>query len=247
MAQIQKSSAAPENAAGQALAQIEMSQARIADSRAAVGKLADGVISAVGTTVEVIGLIDTLAESIDAIERIVEGMALLAVQTTMLAVSGSVEAARAGDQGRGFAVVSADIRNLARTSGDNAERARAIVRTMRGQVDGIRRDLEQIAAVGDAEMQKNRRLDERLSAVSLVAEDLKAGSQEVMDAARSARLMVDEVLSGVVQIATVAEQASSAAAEAGAAARQQSRGAEDLAAAIEEIASLADELRTREA
>ena len=37
----------------------------------------------------------------------------MAVQTTMLAVSGSVEAARAGDAGRGFAGVSRAIRNLA--------------------------------------------------------------------------------------------------------------------------------------
>ena len=34
----------------------------------------------------------------------------------MLAISGSIEAARAGDFGKGFAVVSADIRNLAKDS-----------------------------------------------------------------------------------------------------------------------------------
>ena len=56
------------------------------------------------------------------IEKIVDAVALMAVQTTMLAVSGSVEAARAGDAGRGFAIVSSDIRSLGREASQNVER-----------------------------------------------------------------------------------------------------------------------------
>ena len=48
------------------------------------------------------------------VEKIVDGIGMVSVQTNMLAVNGSVEAARAGDFGKGFAVVSKDIRNLAR-------------------------------------------------------------------------------------------------------------------------------------
>ena len=43
-------------------------------------------------------------------------IALVAVQTTMLAVSGSVEAARAGELGEGFALVSTDIRRTWRAT-----------------------------------------------------------------------------------------------------------------------------------
>lgn len=247
MTQIGKSAAATRAAGEDSLAQIEQSRSQLDASRAAVTKLAEGVADGGGRIGEVLERVTAVESAAHAIERIVEGMALIAVQTTMLAVSGSVEAARAGDQGRGFSVVSTDIRNLARASGDNAARAREIVRLMQAQIGVVRSDLEQIAAFAETEAQKNRKLDDRLAAVASVADDLKAGSQEVLDAAQSSQGMVEQVLAGVAQIASVAEEASSAAAQAGTAARQQSRGAEDLAAAIEEIASLADELRTREA
>jgi methyl-accepting chemotaxis protein len=40
----------------------------------------------------------------------------------MLAISGSIEAARVGEHGKGFAVVSADIRTLAQDSDTNIEK-----------------------------------------------------------------------------------------------------------------------------
>nr|WP_315053765.1 methyl-accepting chemotaxis protein [uncultured Brevundimonas sp.] len=247
MAQIQRSVAATRDAGDESVQQIERSLSQLGGSRAAVLKLAEGVAGGGAEIGELLDLVGVLESSAHAIERIIDGMALVAVQTTMLAVSGSVEAARAGDQGRGFSVVSTDIRNLARASGDNAARAGDIVRQMQGQIALVSRDLEQIGAVTRAEAEKNRKLDDRLAAVVSVADDLKAGGQEVLEAAHASLSMVEQVLAGVAQIASVAEEATSSAAEAGAAARQQSRGAEDLAAAIEEIASLADELRSREA
>jgi methyl-accepting chemotaxis protein len=73
----------------------------------------------------------------------------------MLAVSGSVEAARAGDFGKGFAVVSKDIRSLARDSGENAGRIKDTVRAIQDQIAAVRRDLEQIISAAEVENQKN--------------------------------------------------------------------------------------------
>ncbi len=208
-----------------------------------MGNLTAGVSAAVEATQEVIRLIAALETSSHTIERVVDAMALIVVQTTMLAVNGSVEAARAGEHGRGFALVSADIRGLARTSGENADRAKEIVRLMQMQVAAVRRDLEQIVVLAEAEVQKNQQIDGRLNVVTTSAGELRRSSQEIVDAATIANETVSQVLAGVSQVASVAEEASSAAAQAGTAAREQARGAEDLAAAIEEIASLADDLR----
>ena len=90
-----------------------------------------------------------------SIEKIVDGISMVSIQTNMLAVSGSVEAARAGDLGKGFAVVSKDIRNLARDSGDNAGRIKDTVRAIQNQIAAVRKDLEQIVAVAEAENQRN--------------------------------------------------------------------------------------------
>ena len=90
-----------------------------------------------------------------SVDKIVDGIGMVSIQTNMLAVSGSVEAARAGDFGKGFAVVSKDIRNLARDSGENAGRIKDTVRAIQDQIAAVRRDLEQIVAAAEAENQKN--------------------------------------------------------------------------------------------
>jgi methyl-accepting chemotaxis protein len=62
------------------------------------------------------------------------------VQLNMLAISGSIEAARAGDFGKGFAVVSADIRNLAKDSESNTDKINDIVESMNSEIDTVRND-----------------------------------------------------------------------------------------------------------
>ncbi len=74
----------------------------------------------------------------------------------MLAVSGAVEAARAGDAGRGFALVSNDIRSLAREASESVERIKDTIRSILEQISILRRDIEQIIAAGNLEVQNNR-------------------------------------------------------------------------------------------
>src|SRR5689334_25098970 len=105
----------------------------------------------------------------------------------MLAVSGSVEAARAGEFGRGFAVVSSDIRNLARESGDNAGRIKDTVRTIQDQISMVRRDLEQIVAAADLELQKSKAITTTLAvmetdmaAVQEAGADIGKGAEAIL-------------------------------------------------------------------
>ena len=244
MAQIQKAAVATGETSHRALEQIQQTQGQLRESRVSVAKLTAGVALALDEARAVLGLVDLLDDSGRRIEKIVDGLALLSVQTTMLAVSGSVEAARAGDQGQGFAVVSTDIRGLARDSADNADRMKDLVRIIQAQVLAVRRDLDQITAVSEGEVQKNRTLDERLGAVEATAEILRSANADINAGAESIIATVAEVVKGTHQIAAAAQETGSATTEAASAARQQAQGAEDLAAAIEEIASLASELQT---
>ncbi|WP_044560503.1 methyl-accepting chemotaxis protein [Azospirillum sp. B4] len=243
MAQIQRAAQATGDHATQALERVERCQALLKQGRGSVAKLTLGMDRALVETQAVVDLIGALEETGRRMEKIVDGIAILAVQTTMLAVSGSVEAARVGEQGTGFAVVSNDIRALARDSGENADRAKDLIRLFQAQVAKVRRDLERIIAVAEAEVLKNKEIDVRLGVIATGAEDLHAAGRETAAGADAIIGTVREVLNGVQQIAVAAELAGGAAIQAATAARQQSRGAEDLAAAIEEIASLADELQ----
>jgi methyl-accepting chemotaxis protein len=166
------------------------------------------------------------------------------MQINMLAVSGSIEATRAGDVGQGFATVSSDIRKLARGSSENAERAKDVVRAMQDQIADLRRDLEQIAATAASEAARNHSVLTRLDGIVDELSIVRSGSDGILQEADTVVRAVREVRSGTEQIARAAEEASAAARQAATAANQQAQGAEELAAAIEEIASLAGALST---
>jgi methyl-accepting chemotaxis protein len=187
----------------------------------------------------VLALLSALNDTSREIEKIADTLTLVSVQTNMLAVSGAVEATRAGEAGRGFATVAADIRKLSRDAGESTGRTKDTVRQIQDQITAIRRDLDQVVGAAEAEIARNRAMLERFG---LVASELQAAQAlngvivtSADDMLRSAR----EVQSGTNQIAEAADLAAAAAREAGVAARQQAQGAEALAAAIEDIASIA--------
>jgi len=246
MEQIGKAAAATRTVAAQAVERAAALAEQLAASRAAIGRLNLNVTDALAETRTVSGLVAALETSSRRIEKIVDGIALVAVQTNMLAVTGSVEAARAGDYGRGFASVSADIRALARGSGDNADRIKDLARSIQDQILVVRGDLERVATASTAEIARNQGIDDRLGAVETDLAAIHGGAVEILAGTDAIAVSVREVLAGTRQIAVAAEESSNAAAECATAAREQARGAEDLAAAIEEIASLAHELQAAE-
>jgi len=242
MAQIEKSARATSAMAAASADRASSVEGLIAGGRSAVGALIAGVATALEGNTAVKEAIERLEAEAGAIGKIVDGLALIAVQTTMLATSGAVEAARAGEAGRGFAVVSGDIRTLARDAAQNAESAKELVTTIVGQIGKVRREVDQISALTEGEVEKNRAIDERMGQMATETLGLRAGADDIARGGEQILAATSQVLAGIGQIAAAADQASHAAAQAATAARQQSQGAEDLAAAIEEIALLANEL-----
>ncbi|MEP9378150.1 methyl-accepting chemotaxis protein [Aquabacter sp. CN5-332] len=224
---------------------IQLMIAALQDSRASVESLSRGMtagLEAARGNLSAILRIETLGRTI---EKTVDAIALVAVQTTMLAVSGAVEAARAGEFGRGFAVVSKDIRSLAHEASDSMGSVKDTVQGILDQVNALKRDLEQFITSAEAQLQNNtvisatlQKLDGDVAALSAAATQILQGASDILSA-------VEETAAGARQISAAAEEAGAAARQAATAATEQAKGAEDLAAAIEEIASLADELKTQ--
>ena len=220
-------------------------EAALKESRAAVVRLVAGVDAALADTRNSIATIARSETVGRRIEKIVDAIALIAVQTSMLAVSGAVEAARAGDAGRGFALVSNDIRSLAREASQNVERAKETVRGILDQIAELKRDLEQVATNAELEVQGRRAVFAALDKVDADLVGLSAANRTILEGAEIILASVAETAAGARQIAAAAEQARSASQQAAAASTEQADGADDLAAAIEEIASLADALKLR--
>jgi methyl-accepting chemotaxis protein len=240
MDQIEKSARTAKENAATALERSRRTGAMLAEIRLTVDGLSAGVARSMETTRESLRLIGDLEEISRNVDRIVDSIGLVSIQTNMLAVNGSVEAARAGDFGKGFAVVSKDIRNLARDSGDNATRVKDTVRNIRDQIAAVRRELEQIMSAAEAEHQKTLAVLGGLDTVEKDMSEISASNQQILAGAEAILSSMQEAARGAQQVAAVAEEAGSAATQAAAAAKQQARGAESLAAAIEEIASLAE-------
>lgn len=243
MAQIERSGAIAHQSAqtsGDAIASVLK---LLQESRTRIGSVAAGLQEALAQSRGALSVLTDLNEVAFQIERAVDRIVLVAVQTSMLAVSGSVEAARTGEAGRGFAVVSSDIRKLASDAAENIDGVKDIVRIIQIKIAVVLRDLELIVLSLDGEVAKTMQLVERLGVIEADVAGMAKGNSTIQQAAQAIIGATRQVRAGTEQIATVAQQANASTLQAAAAARQQSRGAEDLAGAIEEIASLADELQ----
>jgi methyl-accepting chemotaxis protein len=243
LAQIERTARLAEEKTAQASERVKKIEGALSESRRSVEKLMAGVSDALKETRTSVVTITRLETVGRRIEKIVDAIALIAVQTNMLAVSGSVEAARAGDAGRGFAVVSSDIRSLAREAANNVDRAKETVRNILEQIAALKRDLEQSISTAEIEVQNNRAVFVALGKVDTDLTALSAANNAILEGAQAIMSSASETTAGARQIAAAAEQAGSAARQAATASTEQAQGAEDLAAAIEEIASLADALK----
>ena len=178
------------------------------------------------------------------IDKIVEAISTVSIQTNMLAVNGAIEAARAGEFGKGFVVVATDIRNLAHDSSENADRIKDLVKAVQDQIGIVGRDLSEIVVAALTEVEKAKKTNSDLVIIETDILVVETGTAEILAASDEIASAIGQVKKGIEQISSAATEADRAAAEASGAAQQQAKGAEDLSAAIEEIASLADELQS---
>ena len=147
--QIEKTALAARESAAKALDRTKQGITMAAEIRRSISELSAGIGRSLEFTSQGLAMIAGLEAVSRSVEKIVEGIGMVSIQTNMLAVSGSVEAARAGDLGKGFAVVSKDIRNLARDSGENAGRIKDTVRAIQDQIGTARKDLERVVLAAE--------------------------------------------------------------------------------------------------
>jgi methyl-accepting chemotaxis protein len=204
------------------------------------GRLQDCIKSYEGTN----NAIEALQEKLRQIEKIVDTIENVSIQTNMLAVNGFMEAATAGEHGRGFSVVAGDIRNLATESAENADKIKDLVQDIQMQMgkvfmeiaqsESASRKANEVAALG---AQKNEAVTRNLDNINqereVVKKHIQESQQAIAEDVREAKQVTD-----IVSIATQqVEQASRIA-------QEQAKAINELANSIEEIASIADEMQT---
>jgi methyl-accepting chemotaxis protein len=140
--------------AGQTAAIFSQASEAFAKSAAGIGSqvmnaagLADQASAAANAASEGV---DRLRQSSQAIGNVVNLIASIARQTTLLALNSTIEAARAGEAGRGFAVVATEVKALAvQTQQATEEIARKIEALQRDAADSIE-SMQRISQAIDA-------------------------------------------------------------------------------------------------
>jgi len=165
------------------------------------------------------------------------------IQLNMLAISGSIEAARAGDFGKGFAVVSADIRNLAKDSESNTEKINDTIEGMNAEIGMVQEDWNNLLTGQDNE---KKRLDNLVSEMDKIIDmlvellDRYTGLKAINDQNLEG---LDSVLIGINEIQKAVELSAKNAMESRKASELIIDTISHIGEGVEELAVMADELQ----
>jgi len=151
------------------------------------GKLADEASAA---AIEARANVDRLRESSAAIGNVVNLIAQIARQTTLLALNSTIEAARAGDAGRGFAVVATEVKALAvQTQSATEEITRkieALQQDAAGSADAVHRISQAIEAIRPVFANVNGAVAEQNRTTGEMSDNASSASQFIVAVGDSA-------------------------------------------------------------
>ena len=172
-----------------------------------------------------------LAEQAQAIGEIIAVVNNVADQTNILAFNAAIEAARAGEAGKGFGVVATEIKSLA----DQSKKATVQVRQILGEIQRATNS----AVIATEHGAKT--VDEALHTVNQADEAIRALSDIVADAARSATQIsasANQQSIGMAQIQRAMRDISDTTSQSLASTRQTEQAARDLDAVGARLAEL---------
>jgi methyl-accepting chemotaxis protein len=134
--------------------------------------------------------VDRLRESSAAIGNVVNLIAQIAKQTTLLALNSTIEAARAGVAGRGFAVVASEVKALAVQTQNATEEIKkkidALQKDAAGSVDAVHRISKAIEAIRPVFENVNSAVAEQNETTSDMSENAASASHFIVSVGDSA-------------------------------------------------------------
>ena len=211
------------------------SHARLDESAQQLGRLAADLQGSVAAT-------ESLAKAMEEIREFVTLVQQIARQSKLLALNAAMEAARAGEHGEGFAVVANEVRRLAATAADAAERTATLMAGMHANVAGARsagaRTLEALGAVHEATSHGRgslRQVDDAVAAAERMA-------SSVAESAGEAGALAGDLRDRVAALEAVTQQFARAMQRGAVSSTEQSATTREIAAAAQQLKDAAARL-----
>lgn len=152
------------------------------------------------------GTILALAQFTQRIDDIITSVSEIAIQSNLLALNASIEAARAGTHGRGFAVVADEVRSLSQQSTTAAKQVRAILGEIQaGMKDTVRATEEGLKGVDAGVV-----VTQQAEALMIQLAESVAGSHksvsEVHDITRQQASKLEEIAINIERVERIAQR-----------------------------------------
>lgn len=152
------------------------------------------------------GTILALAQFTQRIDDIITSVSEIAIQSNLLALNASIEAARAGIHGRGFAVVADEVRSLSQQSTTAAKQVRAIL----GEIQAAMKDTVRATEEGLKGVDAGVAVTQEAESLMIQLADSVAGSRKavsaVHDISRQQANTLEEIAIGIERIERIAQR-----------------------------------------
>jgi len=186
--------------------------------------------------------INTLGDKSREISKIVGVITKISEQTNLLALNAAIEAARAGEAGRGFAVVADEVRKLAESSSEAADKISDLIAEVQDATGGAVKSME----IGTEKVEEGTKVvDSALGSLKEIAgsvQEVATQVQEISAAVQQQSSGVQQTVNLVTNIAASAEQNASSAEEISASTQEEMSSINEVNTVAVELNKVAKDL-----
>jgi methyl-accepting chemotaxis protein len=172
------------------------------DNRARLERTTNSLQELASDALESAEGIDALSAAADEIQAFLVLVQKISRQSKLLALNAALEAARAGEHGHGFAVVATEVRRLASSSADAAQRTTSLVQEMLDSVNDSRQSTARTVATVEQVLESTRAGRQSLARVeegTVEGEDLSRRIEAAVRESSELITMMNQRLAGLSQ------------------------------------------------